>query len=50
MTTCVYIFLGIAVGLSVYAVWGVRQNTKTLEALLEIIRNHEEILRIRKKL
>lgn len=31
------IFLGIAVGLSVYAAWGVKQNTETIKTILQII-------------
>ena len=31
------IFLGIAVGLSVYSAWGVKQNTETIKSILQII-------------
>lgn len=31
------IFLGIAVGLSVYSAWGVKQNTETIKIILQII-------------
>lgn len=31
------IFLGIAVGLSVYSAWGVKQNTETIKTILQII-------------
>lgn len=31
------IFLGIAIGLSVYAAWGVKQNTETIKTILQII-------------
>ena len=42
------IFLGIAVGLSVYAAWGVKQNTETIKTILQIInqqsKNESELI------
>lgn len=43
MTTFICIFLGLALLLSVLALWGVFENTQAIKAIMKVIEDYEKM-------